>query len=84
MLAGVSCEAHQREVRERLCKAMQDTYKHADMGHLGNWQHPDVWKAMEDAAKRILKAGKAPGILVGEADGAEGPAPADRQLHRAG
>jgi 4-hydroxy-2-oxoheptanedioate aldolase len=24
---------------------------------------------MEDAAKRIRKAGKAPGILVGEADG---------------
>ena len=24
---------------------------------------------MEDAAKRICKAGKAPGILVGEADG---------------
>src|SRR5687768_803276 len=41
----------------------------ADLGHLGNWQHPDVWKVMEDAAKRIRKAGKAPGILVGEADG---------------
>ncbi len=41
----------------------------ADMGHLGNWQHPEVWKVMEDAAKRITKAGKAPGILVGEADG---------------
>jgi 4-hydroxy-2-oxoheptanedioate aldolase len=41
----------------------------ADMGHLGNWQHPAVWKVMEDAAKRIRKAGKAPGILVGEADG---------------
>lgn len=41
----------------------------ADMGHLGNWQHPDVWKAIEDAGKRIRKAGKAPGILVGEADG---------------
>ena len=41
----------------------------ADMGHLGNWQHPDVWKVMEDAARRIRKAGKAPGILVGEADG---------------
>ncbi|MGA0023271.1 MAG: HpcH/HpaI aldolase family protein [Burkholderiales bacterium] len=41
----------------------------ADMGHLGNWQHPEVWKVMEDAAKRIIKAGKAPGILVGEADG---------------
>ena len=41
----------------------------ADMGYLGNWQHPEVWKVMEDAAKRIRKAGKAPGILVGEADG---------------
>lgn len=41
----------------------------ADMGYLGNWQHPEVWKVMEDAAKRIKKAGRAPGILVGEADG---------------
>jgi len=41
----------------------------ADMGYLGNWQHPEVWKVMEDAVKRIRKAGKAPGILVGEADG---------------
>jgi 4-hydroxy-2-oxoheptanedioate aldolase len=41
----------------------------ADMGYLGNWQDPAVWKVMEDAAKRIRKAGKAPGILVGEADG---------------
>jgi 4-hydroxy-2-oxoheptanedioate aldolase len=41
----------------------------ADLGYLGNWQHPEVWKAMEDAAKRIRRAGKAPGILVGESDG---------------
>jgi 4-hydroxy-2-oxoheptanedioate aldolase len=41
----------------------------ADLGHLGNWQHPDVWKVMEEAARQIRKAGKAPGILVGEADG---------------
>lgn len=41
----------------------------ADLGFLGNWQHPEVWKAMEDAARRIRDAGKAPGILVGEADG---------------
>ncbi len=41
----------------------------ADMGHLGNWQHPEVWNVMEDAARRMRKAGKAPGILVGEADG---------------
>ena len=41
----------------------------ADMGYLGNWQHPEVWKVMEEAVKRIRNAGKAPGILVGEADG---------------
>jgi len=41
----------------------------ADMGYLGNWQHPEVWKVMEGAAKKIRQAGKAPGILVGEADG---------------
>ena len=41
----------------------------ADMGYLGNWQHPEVWKVMEEAARRIRQAGKAPGILVGEADG---------------
>jgi 4-hydroxy-2-oxoheptanedioate aldolase len=41
----------------------------ADMGYLGNWQHPEVWKVMEDAVKRIRKTGKAAGILVGEADG---------------
>jgi 4-hydroxy-2-oxoheptanedioate aldolase len=41
----------------------------ADLGHLGNWQHPEVWKVMEEAARKIRKAGKAPGILVGEADG---------------
>ena len=41
----------------------------ADLGHLGNWQHPEVWKVMEGAATRIRNAGKAPGILVGEAEG---------------
>jgi 4-hydroxy-2-oxoheptanedioate aldolase len=41
----------------------------ADMGYLGNWQHPEVWKVMEQAAKKIRAAGKAPGILVGAADG---------------
>jgi 4-hydroxy-2-oxoheptanedioate aldolase len=41
----------------------------ADMGYLGNWQHPEVWKVMEQAARKIRDAGKAPGILVGEADG---------------
>lgn len=40
----------------------------ADMGHLGDTRHPEVWKAIEAAAKRIRDAGKAPGILVAEAD----------------
>ena len=40
----------------------------ADMGHLGNWQHPEVWKTIEQAGEKIRAAGKAPGILVGEAD----------------
>lgn len=40
----------------------------ADLGMLGNWQHPEVWKVMEEAAKKIRAGGKAPGILVGEAD----------------
>ena len=35
----------------------------ADFGHLGNPSHPDVQAAMGDAIKRILAAGKAPGIL---------------------
>jgi 4-hydroxy-2-oxoheptanedioate aldolase len=39
-----------------------------DMGHFGNWRHPDVWAAIESAAASVRKAGKAPGILVGEAD----------------
>jgi 4-hydroxy-2-oxoheptanedioate aldolase len=41
----------------------------ADMGYLGNWQHPEVWGVMEQAAQRITNAGKAPGILVGQAEG---------------
>ena len=40
-----------------------------DMGYFGNWQYPEVWKVMEEAAKKIRAAGKAPGILIGEADG---------------
>ena len=35
----------------------------ASMGHLGNPRHPDVRKAIDDAIKRIRKAGKAAGIL---------------------
>lgn len=39
------------------------------MGHRGNIPHPEVQKAIADSVKRILGYGKAPGILVGEADG---------------
>ncbi|KIN63098.1 HpcH/HpaI aldolase family protein [Sulfitobacter noctilucicola] len=35
----------------------------ADMGHMGNAQHPDVQAAIMDALRRIKAAGKAPGIL---------------------
>jgi 4-hydroxy-2-oxoheptanedioate aldolase len=36
----------------------------AGLGHLGNIPHPEVQAAIEDAIKRIRKAGKAPGILA--------------------
>jgi len=36
----------------------------AGLGHLGDIAHPEVQAAIEDAIKRILKAGKAPGILA--------------------
>jgi 4-hydroxy-2-oxoheptanedioate aldolase len=36
----------------------------ADLGHLGNYGHPEVRKAIEDAIPRIRKAGKAAGILA--------------------
>lgn len=36
----------------------------ASMGHVGNAAHPGVQAAIEDAIARILKAGKAPGILT--------------------
>jgi len=39
------------------------------IGNLDNYMKFQTANAMEDAAKRIRKAGKAPGILVGEADG---------------
>jgi 4-hydroxy-2-oxoheptanedioate aldolase len=35
----------------------------ASMGHVGNAAHPEVQAAISDAIARILKAGKAPGIL---------------------
>jgi 4-hydroxy-2-oxoheptanedioate aldolase len=40
----------------------------ADMGHRGNIPHPEVQDAIADAIQRIRARGKAPGILVGEAD----------------
>jgi 4-hydroxy-2-oxoheptanedioate aldolase len=36
----------------------------ADMGHAGHAGHPQVQAAVEDAIARILRAGKAPGILT--------------------
>ncbi len=39
----------------------------ASMGHVGNAGHPEVQAAIEDAIFRILKAGKAPGILTTDA-----------------
>ena len=38
----------------------------ASMGHVGNAAHPEVQAAIEDAIARILKAGKAPGILTSD------------------
>lgn len=35
----------------------------ASMGHVGDAAHPEVQAAIEDAIARILRAGKAPGIL---------------------
>jgi 4-hydroxy-2-oxoheptanedioate aldolase len=36
----------------------------ASLGHVGNPGHPEVQSAIEDAIARILRAGKAPGILT--------------------
>lgn len=41
----------------------------ADMGHRGNIPHPEVQSAIAESIKRIRACGKAPGILIGEADG---------------
>ena len=35
----------------------------ADLGHIGNTQHPDVQSAIIEAGERIKRAGKAPGFL---------------------
>ncbi|MFK7834618.1 MAG: aldolase/citrate lyase family protein [Sulfitobacter sp.] len=40
----------------------------ADMGHMGNAQHPDVQATIMDALARIRAAGKAPGILSTQDD----------------
>jgi 4-hydroxy-2-oxoheptanedioate aldolase len=40
----------------------------ASMGHVGNPGHPQVQAAIADAIARILKAGKAPGILSPDED----------------
>ena len=40
----------------------------ASFGHIGNPAHPEVQKAIEDAGKRIRKAGKGAGILTGNED----------------
>jgi len=35
----------------------------ADLGHIGNTQHPEVQSAIIEAGERIQRAGKAPGFL---------------------
>ena len=37
-----------------------------DMGHLGNMNHPDVQKVLDEAIVTIRKCGKAPGILTND------------------
>jgi 4-hydroxy-2-oxoheptanedioate aldolase len=38
----------------------------ASLGHLGNPAHPDVQKVIEDGIRRVVAAGKAPGILTAD------------------
>jgi 2-keto-3-deoxy-L-rhamnonate aldolase RhmA len=40
----------------------------ASFGHIGNPQHPEVQKALEDAARRLKGVGKPTGILTGNED----------------
>jgi 4-hydroxy-2-oxoheptanedioate aldolase len=40
----------------------------ASLGHLGNPQHADVQKAMENAVRRLKAVGKPAGILTGNED----------------
>ncbi|HJU21457.1 MAG TPA: aldolase/citrate lyase family protein [Casimicrobiaceae bacterium] len=41
---------------------------HASMGYTGEVAHPAVLPKIEDALRRIRRCGKAPGILVGDAE----------------
>jgi 4-hydroxy-2-oxoheptanedioate aldolase len=43
----------------------------ASFGHIGNWGHPEVQAALEDAVKRLKKVGKAAGILTPNEDEAK-------------
>jgi 4-hydroxy-2-oxoheptanedioate aldolase len=40
----------------------------ASLGHLGNPQHPEVQKVIEDAGRRLKAIGKPAGILTGNED----------------
>ena len=40
----------------------------ASLGHIGNPAHPEVQKALEDAARRLKAVGKPAGILTGNED----------------
>ncbi len=40
----------------------------ASMGHIGDWQRPEIWQAIIAAGQRIRKAGKAPGFLSARED----------------
>jgi 4-hydroxy-2-oxoheptanedioate aldolase len=43
----------------------------ASFGHIGNWGHPEVQAALEDAVKRLKKVGKPGGILTPNEDEAK-------------
>lgn len=43
----------------------------ASFGHIGNWQHPDVQQALQDAARRLRKVDKPAGILTPNEDEAK-------------
>ncbi len=43
----------------------------ASFGHIGNWGHPEVQAALEDAVKRLKKVGKPAGILTPNEDEAK-------------